>query len=561
MGSVGLSFGNPTGGTGFNVTATVSQIMANYQAVETPWTTQLTTLSAQDTALTTLGTGLSTLSAAVGALTNFQGVMATKNGSSSDPTVLTLTSAGTSAVAGSHTITVNTLAATSSWSTSTTPIGATDTLAGTISIGVAGSPAQSFTMTSSDNTLSTLAAAINTAGIGVTANVSSNASGSFLTLVSGTSGAAGNLTITGNLTDTSKSGSAVTATQAIPGKDASLTVDGVAVTSPSNTVSNAIAGVTFQLLNTSATGTSVQVQITNNTSAVTSSVETFVTAYNAVMQDLTAQQTSSTTGTAPPLLGNSSIALLQQQLGQAMNMTQNNVWDSSATPIAATDTLSGTISIGVGTGPQTSFTANGNLASLAASINSAKIGVTANVVQGLTGSYLSLVSGTTGSAGDLNISANLADTTATGAPAVTFGDTNIGSSINGFASLGITSNLDGTLSLNTDTLTSALNGSFQGVVNFFQDAASVGMGFTNTINQLGNTTPTGTISLALASDAAQETTLNTNITSENSIISAQQALLTSELTQANQTLQSLPSQLNMVNELYSAITGYGTSQS
>jgi flagellar hook-associated protein 2 len=78
---------------------------------------------------------------------------------------------------------------------------------------------------------------------------------------------------------------------------------------------------------------------------------------------------------------------------------------------------------------------------------------------------------------------------------------------------------------------------------------------------LGNTTPTGTISLALASDAAQETTLNTNITSENSIISAQQALLTSELTQANQTLQSLPSQLNMVNELYSAITGYGTSQS
>jgi flagellar hook-associated protein 2 len=290
-------------------------------------------------------------------------------------------------------------------------------------------------------------------------------------------------------------------------------------------------------------------------------VESFVSAYNTVMQELNAQESSSSSGTPPPLFGNPNIAQLQERLGQAVNTTRNNVWDSSANPVAATDTLSGTISIGVGTGPATTFNASGNLASLASSINSSTgLGVTASVVQGLTGSYLSLASNTPGSAGDLNISAGITDQTASGA-SVTFGDTNIGSSINGFAALGITAAGDGTLSLNTDTLNSALNGSFQSVVNFFQDASSAGLSFSNTISQLGTSSPTSVISLALKTDASQESTLHANITSENSIIAAKQALLTSELNLANQTLQSLPTQILAVNELYSAITGFGTSQS
>jgi flagellar hook-associated protein 2 len=121
MATVGLSFGNPTGGTGFDVTATVSQIMAGYQAIETPWNTQLTALASQDAAFTTIGNDLSTLSTALGMLTNFQGVLASKEGSSSNTSVLALTGAATSAVAGSHTVAVTQLAQTSAWSTSSTP--------------------------------------------------------------------------------------------------------------------------------------------------------------------------------------------------------------------------------------------------------------------------------------------------------------------------------------------------------------------------------------------------------------------------------------------------------
>ena len=51
MGAVGLNFGSPTSGTGFDVSATVSMILANLENVETPWKTQLTSLESQDTAI------------------------------------------------------------------------------------------------------------------------------------------------------------------------------------------------------------------------------------------------------------------------------------------------------------------------------------------------------------------------------------------------------------------------------------------------------------------------------------------------------------------------------
>src|SRR6202044_1760053 len=102
MGSVGIAFGSPTSGQGFDVSTTVAAIVANLQAVETPWQNQLTSLRAQDTALTSMGKDLSTLSTAVSALNDFTGVFSEKEGSSSDTSVVALTSASAAAVAGSH---------------------------------------------------------------------------------------------------------------------------------------------------------------------------------------------------------------------------------------------------------------------------------------------------------------------------------------------------------------------------------------------------------------------------------------------------------------------------
>ncbi len=171
MGTVGLSFGAATSGQGFDVASTVTQIQASEQAIETPWKTQLTALQAQDTVFTSLGSDLSTLTTSLQALTDFQGTFAEKQGSSSNTDLLSLTSADATSVAGSHTIVINSLAQTSS-EVSSAISDASDTLSGSVTI-----QGQEFDIDSSDNTLSTLSAAINAADIGVKASVITDSSG------------------------------------------------------------------------------------------------------------------------------------------------------------------------------------------------------------------------------------------------------------------------------------------------------------------------------------------------------------------------------------------------
>jgi flagellar hook-associated protein 2 len=451
MGTVGLSFGSATSGQGFDVATTVTQIQASEQAIETPWQTQLTALQAQDTVFSSLGTDLSTLTTSLQALTDAEGVFSEMEGSSSDTDALSLTSAGTGAVAGSHTITATQLAQTSSY-VSSAITNASDTLSGSVTI-----QGTTFTVDSSDNTLATLSAAINSADVGVTASVLTDSSGSRLSLVSGTSGAAGQLTVSASLADASSGNSSVTFQTGETGQDAILTVDGVSITSPSNTVTNAIPGVTFQLLSASSTNpVPVQVQITNDTTDIGTAMSSFVSAYNAVITDINTQEGNDSSGNPEPLFGNPTMALLQS---------------------------------------------------------------------GLTGSLF------TGAASG---------------------------SITNITQLGLSVNDDGTLTLDADTLDSALNSNFSDVTGFLQNTGSFGQTMATTLNNLGTQAPNGSIFLAQQQNTAQEAALKTDITNENALLATQKTTLTTELNTANEILQSIPSQLDEVNEIYSATTGYNT---
>jgi flagellar hook-associated protein 2 len=557
MGTVGISFGSPMGGTGFNVSNTVSQIVANLQNVETPWNKQLTSLQSQDAAISNLGSLLSTLSSDVASFTNFDGVLSEMQGSSSDPNVLALTSASSTAIAGTHTIVVTSLASTSSgYLTGTTS--ATDQFSGSISIAVGTGAAQTVNIDPSNDTLAGIAASINSAGVGVTASIITDANGSRLSLVSGTSGASGDLSVdTSNLTDTTTPGATLGYTSAISGANANLTVDGISVSSASNTVSNVIPGVTFQLLATSpTTGTTaetVQVQILNDTSAVSSAMEQFVSDYNSVVSAINTQEGNTSSGTPEPLFGNPSLSILQQQILGAIDTSSPSGY---LNPIAnASDPLSGNISIAVGSGSATNFSlsAGETLAGLAAAINSADIGVTAGVITNSSGSSLSLTSVTVGAAGKLSVTSSVSD----GSTALAYhpqGD------VNSLTQLGISVNNDGTISLDAATLNDELNSDFSGVVSFFQNSNSWGVDFSNTLNNLGTSSVTGTMALALKADSATESSLNQDISKENLLISAQQISLTAELNSANEILQAIPSNVNNVNELYSAITGYQAPQ-
>lgn len=187
MGTVGISFGSPTSGAGFDVSSTVAEIVGNLQNVETPWKTQLTTLESQDTTISSLGTLISNLSNDMSTLTDATGILAQKTGSSSDTNVLTLTGATSSAVAGTHTVEVSNLATTSS-GYMTQIANAKDTLTGsiTLQVGSGTTVAVSVPTSSGNNTLAGLAAAINSSNAGINASVLTDSSGSMLSLVSGT---------------------------------------------------------------------------------------------------------------------------------------------------------------------------------------------------------------------------------------------------------------------------------------------------------------------------------------------------------------------------------------
>lgn len=315
MGTVGLNFGAATSGAGFDVAGTVSSILGISSAIETPWKNQLTHLQAQDTALTGIGTNLSSLSTALGALTNFDGVLASKQGSSSSTNVLTLSSASASAIAGSHTVVVTSLAQTSSQYSSRIT-NASDTLTGSLSLQIGSGASKTITLDSSNNTLQGLAGAINNGSYGVTASVVSDTQGSRLSLVSNSGGAAGAITLTPNVTDAVTSAN-IGFSVGQTGQDAQLTVDGLATSSASNTVTGAIPGVTFQLL-AAATGTPVQVQITNDNNSVETAVQALVTAYNSVVSSVKTQEGKDASGNAEPLYGSPTLGLIQNQLASGL---------------------------------------------------------------------------------------------------------------------------------------------------------------------------------------------------------------------------------------------------
>lgn len=511
MGTVGLNFGSPTSGTGFDVSATVSSIIGNLKNVETPWTTQLTALQKQDSAISNLGTLLSTLSNDLSQITDFTGVLAQKTGFSSSPNVLELTSATSSASSGTHSVVVNNLAQTSSGYL-TEVASASDLLTGSITLSAGTGSSQTIDLPSGGATLQTLASEINSSNAGVTASVLTDSSGSRLSLVSGTSGAGGNMTVTASLNDKNGTilgytGSAGTSSQVssgslasvgnssdlltgsvsiqvggaaaqtvslgssggtlqdlanainntsgigvkatlssdgtalslvsqtagasgtltvgskivdtsassvgylntVKGADASLTIDGVNLTSSSNVVTNLIPGLTFQLLSPSSTDSSgnpvpVQVVIGNDNSSVESVLNQFVSDYNSLISAVNTQEGTDSSGNGEPLFGSPTLSLLQQQLLAGLNAPNPNGYlDSIATNTGTT--LAGTVTLTTGSGLKEQVVIGAAPASPAANTLYTGSGTGYNTLQGLADainaadSYTSLVySGASGSA-------------------------------------------------------------------------------------------------------------------------------------------------------------------
>lgn len=326
MSVVGIAFGSATGGTGFDVAGTVSSIMTNMRAPETTWATRASALIAQDAALSTLGTDMSALTSALNTLSSFDGSFSLKEGVTSDSTTVALTDATSAAAAGTHMVTVQSLATTSQQHSSAITTGAM--LSGSFTLQLGSSTPKTISMDAlTDKSVAGLAAAINHLDMGISASIITDRSGSYLSLTSAATGTDNDITAdSSSLTGDNGQTVAMTETQA--GQDARYTLDGIALASDSNSVSTALRGVTFQLLG-KTTG-AVTIQIANDTAGIATALSTFVSAFNTLTAALAGQEAKNATGSAQPLFGDQTVSLIQSQMASALAFTTGNTGRSSS---------------------------------------------------------------------------------------------------------------------------------------------------------------------------------------------------------------------------------------
>lgn len=224
---------------------------------------------------------------------------------SSDPASINVT-ASSKAVAGAYSVEVSQLAqaqklASGLFAASDTPVGGgtLNIQFGTFSTGTftanGTTPAMSVSIAPGRNSLTDIRDAINQASGAVRAAIVNDGAGYRLALSSTQSGLANSLKITVADDDTIATdtaglsqlaydpaadiGSGRNLTQKSAAADALLTIDGVAVSSGSNTVSNAVDGLTLSLAKTTI-GTPLSVVIEKDLTGVKSALDDFVKAYN-----------------------------------------------------------------------------------------------------------------------------------------------------------------------------------------------------------------------------------------------------------------------------------------
>ncbi len=302
--------GSPITFSGFNnidFTTVLNALMQQESLPLTALQTKQATINAENGAYGVLATKLAALDSAASALSDSSTV--TKyTPSSSDPSAVSV-STGAGALAGRYDVVVSQLARAQVTSASTTSPDADTTTVADAGVLTIGGVAVTI---SGAVTLQGLANQVNqTAGIGVSASVIQSAPGAFrLVLQSNDTGQANAFGVVNGLTggsgvsflDTDGDGIAGNsdADNAVSAKDASLTVNNIAVTSTTNTLTGAIPGATLTL-NQQDPAATIAVTVGRDDGDLTSRVSTFISAYNDLVAFSNSQRTAAAGGTAGTL--------------------------------------------------------------------------------------------------------------------------------------------------------------------------------------------------------------------------------------------------------------------
>lgn len=448
-------------GTGLDIDSIVSALVKAQTSAKQNQIDNLTSsYTTQLSAVGTLKSALSTFQLAVASLNSadsFSGLAAT----SSDSDVATAT-VDSSATAGSYSLEVSQLA-TSSKVASQYVDASTSYGAGKLKLSQGDS---TYTVSiAAGASLSDIRDSINklSSTSGISANIITDSTGSRLVLSSTTTGSGTDISVTTS-GDSSLSALSIDGTAAYSSSsggyltqatDAQYTLDGLSMTSSSNTVSSAVSGVTFEL---AATG-SATVSVATNTEALTTNIQSFVDAYNTLMTTISSLTSVTTT-------------------------TDEDGNTSSSTGALTSDSM------------------------------------TRSLVNGLRNQMVNLSSGS----GSLVV----------------------------LSQLGITSNKDGTLSVDSSKLSSGLSTYASDVQSFFTGSDGFLKGMYNAVEQYSKTDglldqKEDSINSTLSSLTTQQTDLDTRTAKLTEILYAKYNAMDTLVAQLNATSSSVLTTLNALN--------------
>lgn len=306
-----------------DVPTLVSQLMSLERRPIDTLTTKVASYQSRISSFGTLSALVSSFqTAAQGLKTNLQGYNATP----SDASVFSATAASTAA-AGTYSLTVTRLAQAqnlvASGQTSTTAPIATE--AATLTFNVGGTATD--VAIGANATLEDIRAAISSANLGVTASIVNDGSGTPYRLAisannSGVSKGVSSIAVAGGgaalgellaFSSASPTPGAPALTQVVTAQDAKFTVNGIEITSASNTVTGAIQGLTLTLKNT--TTTAATLTVARDTGAIETAAAKFVETYNALASQLKSRSAYGGGGAAAgALAGDGTVRQMLDQL-------------------------------------------------------------------------------------------------------------------------------------------------------------------------------------------------------------------------------------------------------
>jgi flagellar hook-associated protein 2 len=357
--------------SGIDVNGLVTSLMTVERQPITKLDAKTTNYNSQLTALGLIKSKVATLQTAAQALgstssSSLLGFSAT----SSDSTVFSATTSST-AVAGIYSLSVTSLAQSQKLvalgqTSSTTAIGTgTPTTVtfdlgtisgGTLTNGVytgasfaSNGSAKTISIDSSNNTLEGIRDTINAAGLGVSASIVNDGSGTpyRLALSSNATGANSSLKISTDGADAGITGllahdpaGTQSLSETVSAKNAAFSVNGIAISKASNSVTDVIQGVTLTL--NKVTTTPVTLTLARDTTAVTTAVNSFVTAYNDLNSSI---RNSVAYKSGSALAGDSTLRALQSQMREIAVTAAGSGTLTMLSEIGVTSKADGTLQV------------------------------------------------------------------------------------------------------------------------------------------------------------------------------------------------------------------------